>query len=98
MFVLLYITRPGGITSTIAIAIGPRHVYNVVYKAAKNKIVGQKTISVAHRKLSTYIYIAFKHANMCTDWLSLSLILAVLFSFVIANRHIILALLWLLLR
>ena len=96
MFVLLYITRPRGITSTIAIAIGPRHVYNVVYKAAKNKIVGQKTISVAHRKLSTYRYIVFKHANMCTDWLSLSLILAVLFSF--ANRHIILALIWLLLR
>ena len=42
MFVLLYITRLLGITSTIAIAIGPRHVYTVIYKGAKNKIVGQK--------------------------------------------------------
>ena len=33
LFVLLYITRPRGITSTI----GPRHVYNVMYKGAKNK-------------------------------------------------------------
>ena len=35
MFVLLYITRPRGITSTIAIAIGPRHIYNVIYEGAK---------------------------------------------------------------
>ena len=31
-FVLLYITRPRGITSTIAITTGLRVVYNVVYK------------------------------------------------------------------
>jgi len=42
VFVLLYITRPRGITSTIAIAIGPRHVYNVIYEGAKNKTVAQK--------------------------------------------------------
>ena len=34
-FVLLYITRPRGITSTIAIAIGIRVVYNIVYKGDK---------------------------------------------------------------
>ena len=39
LFVLLYITRPRGITSTIAIAIGLRVVYSVVYKGDKNKIV-----------------------------------------------------------
>ena len=40
MFVLLYITRPRGITSNIAIAIGPRHIYNVIYEGAK-KMVGR---------------------------------------------------------
>jgi len=40
LFVLLYIiTRPRGITSTIAIAIDVRVVYSVVYKGDKNKIV-----------------------------------------------------------
>ena len=39
LFVLLYITRPRGISSTIAIAIGLRVVYSVVYKGDKNKIV-----------------------------------------------------------
>ena len=34
--------RLRGITSTIAIAIGPRHLYNVIYKGAKNKTVVQK--------------------------------------------------------
>ena len=42
LFVLLYTTQPRGITSTIAIAIGPSHVYNVIYKGAKNKIVVKK--------------------------------------------------------
>jgi len=45
LFVLLYITRPRGITSTITIAIGPRHVYNV-YEGSKNKIVVQKKMIV----------------------------------------------------
>ena len=39
LLVLLYITRPRGITSTIAIAIGLRVVYNVVYTGDKNKSV-----------------------------------------------------------
>ena len=43
---LLYITRPLGITSTIAIAIGLRVVYNVVYKGDKNKSVVQKKMNV----------------------------------------------------
>ena len=43
LFVLLYIARPRGITSTIAIAIGPRHVY----KGAKNKFVAQKKMIVS---------------------------------------------------
>ena len=50
MFVSLYITRPRGITSTKknkAIAVGPRHVYNVIYKDAKNKIVVQKKTKVS---------------------------------------------------
>ena len=47
MFVLLYITRTRGITSTLAIAIGPRHVYNIIYKGAKNKIVVQKKMIVS---------------------------------------------------
>ena len=43
LFVLLYITRPRDITSTImAIAIDTRHVYNVINEGAKNKIVVQK--------------------------------------------------------
>ena len=42
LFVLLYITRPRGITSTIAIATGIRVVYSVVYKGDKNKSVVQK--------------------------------------------------------
>ena len=42
LFVLLYITRSRGITSTIAIAIGPRHVLKGIDKGAKNKIVAQK--------------------------------------------------------
>jgi len=42
LFVLLYITWPRGITSTIAIAIGPRHVLKGIDKGAKNKIVAQK--------------------------------------------------------
>ena len=42
MFVLLYITRPRGITSTIAIAIDTRHIYNVIYEGAKHKFVVQK--------------------------------------------------------
>ena len=44
MFALLYINRPRGITLTPAIAIGPRHVYNVIYKGGNNKIVTQKNI------------------------------------------------------
>ena len=47
MFVLLYITLPRGITSTIAIAIGPRHVYNEIYNGAKNKIVAKKKMIVS---------------------------------------------------
>ena len=39
---ILSITRPRGITSTIAIAIGLRDVYNVVHKGDKNKSVVQK--------------------------------------------------------
>ena len=46
MFVLLYITQPKGITSTIAMAIGLRVVYNVVYKGDKNKSVVQKKMKV----------------------------------------------------
>ena len=41
-FVLLYITRPRGMTSTIAIAIDLRVVYNVVYEGDKNKSGVQK--------------------------------------------------------
>ena len=37
VFVLLYITRPLDITSTIAIAIGLRIVCNEVYKGDANK-------------------------------------------------------------
>ena len=45
MLVLLYITRPRGITATIAIVIGLRVVYNVVYKGDKNKsVVREKMI------------------------------------------------------
>jgi len=44
LFVLLYLTRPLGIASTIA--IGPRHVYNVIYKGAKNKNIAQKKMLV----------------------------------------------------
>jgi len=47
VFVLLYITRTRGITSIIAIAIGPQHVYNIIYKGAKNKIVVQKKMIVS---------------------------------------------------
>ena len=39
--------RPRGIISTIAIVIGPRHVYNVIYEGAKNKIVVQKKMIVS---------------------------------------------------
>jgi len=40
VFVRITVHYPArGITSTIAIAVGPRHVYNVIYKGAKNKIV-----------------------------------------------------------
>jgi len=46
LFVLLYITRPRGITSTIAIAIGIRVVYSVVYKGDKNKSVVQKKMKL----------------------------------------------------
>jgi len=46
LFVLLYITRPRGIASTIAIAIGLRVVYDVVYKGDKNKCAAQKKIKV----------------------------------------------------
>jgi len=42
---ILYITRPRGITSTIAIAIGLRDVYNVVHKG-DTKIVVQKKMKV----------------------------------------------------
>ena len=42
LFVLLYITRPRGITLTIVRPVGPRHVYNVIYKGDKSKIVVQK--------------------------------------------------------
>ena len=47
MFVLLYIIRPRGNTSTIAIAISPRPVYNVIYEGAKHKIVVQKNMIVS---------------------------------------------------
>ena len=46
MFVLLYITRPRGVTSTIAKAIGLRVVYNIVYKGDTNKSVVQKKMKV----------------------------------------------------
>ena len=36
-----------GITPTIAIAIDPRHVYNVICKGANNKIVAQKKMIVS---------------------------------------------------
>ena len=39
--------RLRGITSTIAIAIGLRHVYNVIYEGAKNKIGAQKKMIVS---------------------------------------------------
>ena len=44
MFVRITVHNPapGGVTSTIAIAIGLRVVYNVVYKGDKNKRVVQK--------------------------------------------------------
>ena len=48
MFVRITVHCPApGITSTIAIAIDPRHVYNVIYKGAKNKIVAQKKMIVS---------------------------------------------------
>ena len=47
MFLLLYIIRPRGNTSTIAIAISPRPVYNVIYEGAKHKIVVQKNMIVS---------------------------------------------------
>ena len=42
LFMSLYITRPRGITLTIAIAIVLRVEYNVVYTGDKNKSVVQK--------------------------------------------------------
>jgi len=42
LLVLLYINRPRGITSTIAIAIGLCVIYSVVYKGDKSKIVVKK--------------------------------------------------------
>ena len=42
LFILLYITRLRGITSTIAIVIGLCVVYTVVYTGDKNKSVVQK--------------------------------------------------------
>ena len=52
VFVLFSITRPRGITTTITIAIGPSHVYNVIYKAAKNKIVAKKKCFVGFKVLT----------------------------------------------
>jgi len=46
VFVLQYITRPRGITSTIAIAIDPRHIYNLIYEGAK-KMVGMAMVGMA---------------------------------------------------
>ena len=48
VFVRITVYYPArGITSTIALAIGPRHVYNVIYKVAKTKIVVQKNMKVS---------------------------------------------------
>ena len=48
MFVRITVHYPArGITLTTAIAIGPRHGYNVIYKGAKNKIVVQKKMIVS---------------------------------------------------
>ena len=47
MFVRITVHYPArGVTSTIAKAIGPRHVYNVTYEGAKNDIGVQKKMIV----------------------------------------------------
>ena len=48
MFVRITVHCPArGIASTIAIAIGPRHIYNVKYKGANTKIGVQKKMIVS---------------------------------------------------
>ena len=54
MFVRITVHYPArGITSNIAIAIGHRHVYNIIYEGAKNKIVVQK-------KIKSFFSVCFK--------------------------------------
>jgi len=48
VFVRITVHYPApGITSTIAIAIGPRHVYNVIYKGAKINLLYRKKMKVS---------------------------------------------------
>ena len=71
LFILLYITRPQGITSTIAIAIGLHVVYSVVYKGDINKSVVQKKFFVFVFVLTALNKIVF--TNTCLVWTGQSL-------------------------